>query len=155
MEILVEHAGAGAGEEETTGAAAVAWTPPITSPHVLLKSHHRRGVDGDEAGFSELRVSHGDERPTQVYVLVVEGQRLTDAQAGGRQQSQQRGVGRAQEAISDLTRLGQQRVDFVVAVDVWNLAQATSGEQVGRRDFRAGIVGLVIPGEATTSGGGA
>src|SRR6266702_4791991 len=78
MEILVEHAGAGAGEEETTGAAAVAWTPPITSPHVLLKSHHRRGVDGDEAGFSELRVSHGDERPTQVYVLVVEGQRLDD-----------------------------------------------------------------------------
>src|SRR6266536_4312865 len=145
MEILVDHARAGARNEETGGTTA--WTQTVAKPSVLMKRGHGRRLEWQLPGLAELAVIHPDQRAMPVDVLLVERECFADAHASGREQPDQCRVGRTRQSAPQTACTLQQADDLLVGIDVWGLTDGSVGQEIGRRDLGARVVGVMVPRE--------
>ena len=99
-------------------------------------------VQRDQPGLPNLAWRTVEHAPGQVDVVAVEADRLPDAHAGGRQQADQRLVGRRpQRRLSQLGRRLEQRGDLGRRNTGKALARLRpAGQQAGRRISAAGSV---------------
>ena len=112
---------------------------------IALQRLQGAGLQRHVARLAELRTAdeQGSASPSSMSSAIWT-QRLADAQAGGRQQPDQRLVGRGAQRLADrAARRGHQRQRVVVCVDERRAPRARDPDQAGRRHLGA----RVDPGE--------
>jgi hypothetical protein len=149
VDAAVLEADAALGEEEgrRTGPRAERVAPLA----VLMQRFARRVVEGHEPRLPELAAPDREESLVQIDVVAIQGYRLADPQAGGCEQSEERGVCASPESGggAEASGFGDEAPDLLVVVDIrWSALVAVGQEALGR-DLGAWVGGAVPGGEAT------
>src|SRR5262245_591316 len=106
-------------------------------------------MDRYQARFAKLALTDHQHPRLPIDVRIVEAQGLTDTEAGGREQTEQRGVGPVPQSFAGGKFPGhlEQSRDLLVGIEVWVLAMTPRREKISRRDLGPWIAGLVMDGE--------
>ena len=100
------------------------------------------------AGLAEFGVADAQDTGGGITIRLVQREGFADAEPGGRQQAEERTVRHALERAQRDGRGIHQRPHVRVGVEIWGSARPLVGEQRDGRDFRTGVPGPHVLGEA-------
>ena len=107
-------------------------------------------MDGHEPGLAELGAPNGEDAGTQIHIVAIERQRLAEAQAGRREQTEERRVGAAPAAPRATAGAPpcERSARFPRRCRCMAGVAGTVGQEPAGRDLRARVGGAEPGGEA-------
>jgi hypothetical protein len=121
---------------------------PIPRRGVGAERGADRGVQRDQPHPVELRVADRDHALDEIDIAAGERDRLTDAHAGRRQQSEQRPIGSGPQRRLETLRGGHHLGELVWRVDEWRWPSPRDRAQPRWWDLVGRVDGVQVAGEA-------